>query len=121
MLTGTASSPETSDIRISLESEDGIKKWSDLDLGNVLLFSNLFSRCFFSIISVVGTQNDWTPGISEMANSNRDLGDNICSVTDRCKFVSAAIRLIVPSIPLHEFLACDVAKKCYSAYNAWSR
>ena len=85
MLTGTASSPKTSNIRISLESEDGLKKWLDIDPGNVLLFSNLFSRCLFSMISVVGTQNDWIPGISELANLNRDFGDNICPVTDHCK------------------------------------
>ena len=86
MLTGTASSPETSNNRISLESEDGLKKWLDLDPGNVLLFSNLFSRKYlFSMISVVGAQNDWIPGISDLANSNRDSGDNICPVTDCCK------------------------------------
>ena len=85
MLTGTASSPETSNIRICLESEDGLKKWLDIDPGNVLLFSNLFSRCLLSMISVVGTQNDWIPGISELANLNRDFGDNICPATDRCK------------------------------------
>ena len=85
MLTGTASSPETSNIRISLESEGGLKKWLDLDPGNVLLFSNLFSRrCLFSMISVVGTQSNWIPGISELENSNRDSGDNICPVTNRC-------------------------------------
>ena len=81
MLTGTASSPETSNIRISLEPEDGLKKWLDIDPGNVLLFSNLFSRSLFSMISVVGTQNDWIPGISELANLHRDFGDNICPVT----------------------------------------
>ena len=76
MVTDTASSPETSNIRISLKSEDSLKKWLDLDPGNVLFFSNLFSRrCLFSIISVVETQNDWIPGISELANFNRDFGD----------------------------------------------
>ena len=81
MLTGTASSPETSNFRISLEYEDGLKKWLDLDPVNVLLFSNLFyRRCLFSM-----NQNDWIPGISELANSNRDFGDNICPVTDCCK------------------------------------
>ena len=84
MLTGTASSPETSNIRISLESEGGLKKWLDLDPGNVLLFSNLFSRrCLFSMISVVETQNNWIPGISELVNSNRDFGDT-CPVADHC-------------------------------------
>ena len=34
MLTGTASSLETSDIRISLESEDHLKKWLGLDPGS---------------------------------------------------------------------------------------
>ena len=64
MLTGRASSPEQA-TRISLESEDGLKMW--LDPGK--LFSNLFSRrCLFSVISVVGTQSNGIPGISELAN-----------------------------------------------------
>ena len=46
----------------------GLKKWLDLDPGNVLLFSNLFSRCLFSMISVMGTQNNWIAGISELTN-----------------------------------------------------
>ena len=80
MLTSTASSPETSNIRISLKSEDGLKKWLDLDPGSVLLFSNLFSRrCLLLMISVVGAQNNWIPGISELANSNRDFGDKYLS------------------------------------------
>ena len=36
------------------------------------------------MISVVGTQNDWVSGISELANSKRDFGDNISPVTDHC-------------------------------------
>ena len=56
------------------------------------------------MISVVGTQNNWIPGISELANSNRDPGDNICPVKDRCKLAEAAICLIVPPIPSHAFL-----------------
>ena len=104
MLTGTASSPKTSNIRISLDSEDGLKKWLDIDPGNVLLFSNLFSRSLFSMISVVGTQNDWIPGISELADLNRNFGDNTCPVTDRCKLAQAAICLIVPLILSHAFL-----------------
>ena len=66
------------------------EKWENLDLGNTLLFSNLFSRCLFSIISVVGTQNDWIPGISELANLNKEFGDNICPVPmdmNICPFV----------------------------------
>ena len=58
MLTGVASSPEARNVWISLESEDGLKKWLNIDPGNALLFSNLFSRCLFSMICVVGTQND---------------------------------------------------------------
>ena len=82
MLIGTASSPQTSNIRISLKSKDGLKKWSDLDPGNVLIFCNLFSRCLFSIISIVGTQKEWIPGISELENSNKGYDVNICPVTD---------------------------------------
>ena len=40
MLTDAASSPETSNIRISLESKIGLKKWLDLDPGNVLSLRN---------------------------------------------------------------------------------
>ena len=46
MLTGTASSPETSNITISLKSEGGLKKWLDLDPGNVLLFLKPFFKMF---------------------------------------------------------------------------
>ena len=76
MFTSTASSHKTSDIRISLKSEDGLKKWLDLDPGNVLFFSNLFSkRCLFSMISVVETHNDWIPAISGLSNSKKDFDD----------------------------------------------
>ena len=38
------------------------------------------------MISVVGTQNNWISGISEMANSNKDFGNDTYLVTDRFKF-----------------------------------
>ena len=45
--------------------------------GCLLLFSNPFSRkCLFSVISVVGTQNDWIPELA-----NKGFIDNICPVT----------------------------------------
>ena len=73
-------------IGISIESEDALKKWSDLDPGNELLFSSLFSRrCLFLRTFVMGTKNDWIPGISEFANFNKEFGDNISPVTDCCK------------------------------------
>ena len=58
------------------------------------------------MISVVGTQNDWVlPGISELANSKRDFGDNICPVTDRYMqaCIKEAILLIVPPITVTTF------------------